>query len=219
MSDTKRWARGWVCVGAAVAATACMAPVGEADAVDQVTEASSTYQVGPGKQYANLQAVASKLNPGDTVQVYGDTTYTGGVRLTRSGSASSKIKLQGVAVNGKRPVISGGTSGIEFAADHYVFDGFEVTGSSSRCVYHHGDDITVRNSVIHDCPSHGILGADADSGSLTLEYSEVYRCGSGDTRHQIYMATDETAHPGAVFRMQYCYVHDGNGGNNVKNRS
>jgi hypothetical protein len=33
------------------------------------------------------------------------------------------------------------------------------------------------------------------------------------------MATDETAYPGAVFRMQYCYVHDGNGGNNVKSRA
>jgi hypothetical protein len=33
------------------------------------------------------------------------------------------------------------------------------------------------------------------------------------------MATDETAYPGAVFRMQHCYVHDGNGGNNVKSRA
>jgi len=141
------------------------------------------------------------------------------VRLTRAGTASAKIRVQGVRVNGKRPVISGGTNGIEFAGDHYIFEGFEVTASSSRCVYHHADDITIRDSVIHDCPSHGILGADEDSGSLTLEYSEVYRSGSGDTRHQIYMATDESAHPGSVFRMQYCYVHDGNGGNNVKSRA
>jgi hypothetical protein len=33
------------------------------------------------------------------------------------------------------------------------------------------------------------------------------------------MATDQYAYPGAVFRMQYCYVHDGNGGNNVKSRA
>ena len=37
--------------------------------------------------------------------------------------------------------------------------------------------------------------------------------------HQIYMATDETAHPKSVFRMQHCYVHDANGGNNVKSRA
>jgi hypothetical protein len=33
------------------------------------------------------------------------------------------------------------------------------------------------------------------------------------------MATDETANPGSVFRMQHCYVHDSTGGNNVKSRA
>jgi hypothetical protein len=33
------------------------------------------------------------------------------------------------------------------------------------------------------------------------------------------MATDQTAYPGAVFRMQHSYVHDANGGNNVKSRA
>ncbi len=41
----------------------------------------------------------------------------------------------------------------------------------------------------------------------------------GISAHQIYMATDESAHPGSVFRMQFCYMHDGAGGNNVKSRS
>jgi hypothetical protein len=196
----------------------CGAPV-EGESVEAVSEAATTYQVGPGKPYANLQAVASLLNPGDTVQVFAGTTYGGNVRFTRAGTASNKIKIVGVRSGSARPLLSGGTNTIEFAGSHYVFEGFEITGGSSRCVYHHADDITIRDTVVHDCPSHGILGADSDSGSLTLEYSEVYRSGSGDTRHQIYMATDETAYPGAVFRMRYCYVHDGNGGNNVKSRA
>jgi len=189
------------------------------EVVSDDAQALTTYEVGAGKPYANLQAVASKLKPGDTVKVYGGATYAGGIRLTKAGTAANKITILGVPVNGARPVLSGGTNTIEFAGDHYVFQGFEVTAGSSRCVFHHADDITIHDSVIHDCPTHGILGADADSGSLTLEYSEIYRCGSSDTHHQIYMATDETAHPGSVFRMQYCYVHDGNGGNNVKSRA
>ena len=197
----------------------CVAPVDGAETVDSVAQAASTYSVGPGKQYATLQAVASLLKPGDTVVVDGGVTYTGGVRFTKSGTAASKIKIVGSTVGGRRPLVSGGTNGVEFAGNHYIFENFEVTGASSRCVYHHADDITIRGAVIHDCPSHGLLGADSGSGSLTLEYSEVYRCGSGDTRHQIYMATDETAYPDSVFRMQYCYVHDGNGGNNVKSRA
>ncbi|HEY3497121.1 MAG TPA: DNRLRE domain-containing protein [Polyangiaceae bacterium] len=201
----------------ALASAGCGAAFDESIAEEEL--AATTYQVGPGKPYANLQAVASLLNPGDTVQVYGGTTYSGDIRLTRSGNASNKIKIVGVRVNGARPKLSGGTNTIELAGNHTVFEGFEVTGGSMRCVYHHAHEITIRDSVIHDCPSHGILGADSGSGSLTLEYSEVYRSGSGDTRHQIYMATDESMYQGAVFRMRHNYVHDGNGGNNVKSRA
>lgn len=179
---------------------------------------AATYQVGPGKTYTNLAAVASVLAPGDVVEVTGDATYPS-VRFQKSGSQNEKITIRGVRVNGKRPVLSGGTNTVEFAGNHYVMEGFDITGGSSRCVFHHGHDITLRDSVVHDCPGHGILGADSDSGSLTLDYVEVYSAGSGDTRHPIYIATDESAYPGSVFRMQHCYVHDGNGGNNVKTRA
>ncbi len=197
-----------------------MASCGEAiEPTREISEPLTVYQVGPGKTYANLQAVASLLKPGDVVEVQGGTTYTGGLRLSQSGTPDNRIRITGVRSGGARPVLSGGTNTIEFAANYIVFEGFEVTGGSSRCVFHHGHEITIRDTVIHDCPAHGILGADSDSGSLTLEYSEVYRTGSGDRLHQIYMATDQAAHPGSVFRMQYNYVHDGNGGNNVKSRA
>lgn len=213
--------------GAALVLVGCMAPIdaetpletGGAENVGEVEAALTTFEVGPGKAYSTLQAVAPLLKAGDVVRVSGGATYAGGVRFSAQGSASNKIRIVGVRVNGARPVLSGGANSVEFAGNHYIFEGFDVTGGTSRCVYHHADDITVRDTVIHDCPSHGVLGADSDSGSLTLEYSEVYRCGSGDTRHQIYMATDESAYPGAVFRMQHSYVHDGNGGNNVKSRA
>jgi hypothetical protein len=117
-------------------------------------------------------------------------------------------------------VISGGTNTVEFRlSDHYVFEGFDVTGGSFRGIYHHAHDITLRDCVVHDCPAHGILGADTDSGSLLMEYVEVYHCGNGTGEHAVYMATDEFAHPGSVFRMQYCYLHDQNGGNNIKSRA
>jgi hypothetical protein len=73
--------------------------------------------------------------------------------------------------------------------------------------------------VVHDCPSQGILGADWGSGSLTIEHSEVYRCGGGTYDHQVYIGMDEDNHPDGVFRLQYSWIHDGNGGNNVKSRA
>ena len=56
------------------------------EATSALSQALTVYQVGPGRQYANLQAVASLLRPGDIVEVQGGTTYTGGVRLTQSGN-------------------------------------------------------------------------------------------------------------------------------------
>ncbi len=208
----------------AASLSACNAELGNAgsdDPSDGVVSSAlgTTYQVGPGRTYKKLGQIASLLQPGDVVNVDGNATYTEDLRLTKAGTAASKITIHGVRVNGKRPVLVGSVSAIEFAGDHYAFDGFEVTGGSSRCMFHHADDITVRDTAVHDCPSHGILGADADSGSLTLDYVEVYNAGSGETRHSVYIATDETAHPGSVFRMQHSYIHDGRGGNSVKSRA
>jgi len=187
------------------------------------------YQVGPGKPYANLQAVADLLNPGDVVEVDGNATYPGGVMFERPGTVEQPIIIRGIRIAGNRPVLSGGTNTVTFAtpdvnvpeasASHYVFEGFEVTGGSFRCLYHQADGLTVRDVLVRDCPAHGILGADQGSGSCLLERVEVHHCGAGSSQHQIYMAADEVHHPGSVFRMQYCYLHDGNGGNNVKSRA
>jgi hypothetical protein len=179
-----------------------------------------TYQVGPTRTLKKLQDVAGVLNPGDLVEVDGNATYPGDLIFTRPGTVVNKITIRGIRVNGLRPVLSGGTNTVEFRlSDHYVFEGFDVTGGSFRGIYHHAHDITIRDTVVHDCPAHCILGADTDSGSLTLEYVEVYHCGNGTGQHPVYMATDEFAHPGSVFRMQYCYLHDQNGGNNIKSRA
>jgi hypothetical protein len=178
-----------------------------------------TYSVGPARPDKTIDAVASKLVPGDIVEVDGDAMYPGGIVLDSAGARGNPITLRGVRVNGNLPVLTGGTNTIEIRADHYVLEGFDITKGSSRCVYHHADDVLMRGLIVHDCPKHGLLGADQDSGSLTLEYSRFYGSGSGDMNHQIYMATDEVAHPGSVFRMQHCYIHDGVGGNNVKSRA
>jgi hypothetical protein len=80
-----------------------------------------------------------------------------------------------------------------------------------------GDHVTVRDCVVRDCPGTGVSGA-AVSGSFTLHSVEIHHCGAGGAAHQIYVASYNTRHPDAVFRMEFCYLHDGNGGNNVKSR-
>ena len=204
------------------AALAASAPAGAA-----------TYTVGGGGQYPTLNALfaAVDLGPGDIVEVMGGAIYAGDIVVPEEdgGAAGNPVILRGVGPS--RPHLRGGFNTIEFRlSDHMVMEGFEVSGSVAdntfRCVYHHAHDIVLRDLLLHDCPRHGVLGADTDSGSLTIEYSELYNAGSGGGNHLVYMATDEVAHPGAVFRLQYSYLHDsdftdggGIGGNLIKSRA
>ena len=180
--------------------------------------AADTFHVGPTGDYAQISDVTGLVGPGDLVLVDGGATYNP-VLFTNDGAPGSPIVVRGIRVGGARPVISGGTNTIEIQSDHFVLESFEITGGSFRCVYHHSDDVVMRDLYVHDCAAHGILGADEDSGSLTLEYSEVTRAGNGSSQHGIYMTTDQNAHPGSVFRMRHCWVHDMNGGNAVKSRA
>lgn len=184
---------------------------------------AATYQVGPSRPYTTLDALLDDvdLDAGDLVEVDGNATYPGNVTIEADdgGDPGNPVVFRGIRVAGQRPHISGGTNTVEFRqSDHVVFEGFEVTGGSSRCILQGAHDVTVRDSVIHACPAHGILGTDNYSGSFTLEYSEVYDAGNGTQQHALYMQSDEIAHPGSVFRMRHCYVHDGSGGNLLKSR-
>ncbi len=183
---------------------------------------AATYPVGPTRPHTSLQQLLTApfaLQPGDIVEVDGGATYPGGVILRQSGTAAQPITIRGLRVAGARPILSGGSNTIEFRqANHVVFEGFEVTGGSSRCVFVPAAFITLRDLLVRDCPQMGILSADQMSGSITLEYSEIRNSGSGDSRHALYMQSDEIAFPGAVFRMRYNYVHSGTGGNLLKSR-
>src|SRR4029078_505899 len=128
----------------------------------------------------------------------------------------------------KRPVLSGVGPGqyeniiLLLNANHVVMESFEVIGDggdTTYCVVHKADDVILRDFVIHNCLHQGgLVGTDDGSGSLTLEYRELYHNGKGASSHQIYMTTDETMYPGSVFRIQFCYVHDGVGGNKRRAR-
>src|SRR5262245_45522521 len=108
---------------------------------------AATYELGPGKPYAELSEVWELLVPGDVVELQGDHTYAGGVSFWHSGTSDQPITVRGIPVNGKRPVIAGGTNTIEAGGNHYIFEGLDLTGGSFRCFYHHADDITLRDSI------------------------------------------------------------------------
>ena len=186
---------------------------------------AATYTVGPsGRDYTQLSALVDDvdLEPGDVVLVDGDATYGGDiiVRSSDRGAPGNPVTFRwDRSVGSTRPVLQGGSHTIKFQqSNHVVFEGFDVRGGKSSCLFSEAHDVTVRDTIIRDCPSHGILGADNNSGSFTLEYSEVYNSGAGTHRHPIYMQSDQVAYPGSVFLMRFNYVHSGNGGSLLKNR-
>lgn len=178
--------------------------------------AGETYRVSSDDE---LYGRSRGAKPGDIIEI-APGTYSQGLYLKMPGSPGQPITLRGIVENGKRPLFTGDDKyTISVVADHYVFENLEITGKSSRCFFHSAHDITLRNVSIHDCPHHGLLSSDDGSGSLLMERCELYKNGEGDRHHQIYVTTDQDTHPGAVFRLVHSYIHDGNGGNNVKSRA
>ncbi|MCX8155991.1 MAG: hypothetical protein N3J91_06025 [Verrucomicrobiae bacterium] len=187
---------------------------------------AALHAVGPGQTHSNLQSVAPLLKAGDVVEVAGNAIYPGDVRLQASGNATQPIVIRGRPVDGRRPILAGvqGTEAavIRITGDYYVLEDLEITGggdtNATRGIRNVGHGTLLRRVAVYDVAGHGILNSDA-AGSLTLSHVTVARCGQGELFHQIYVGMDAAKYPDAVFRMEFCHVYDGRGGNNVKSRA
>ncbi len=179
-----------------------------------------SFAVGPHRDHKSVGSLTPDLGPGDTLTLEGGVDYPA-MNLEGSGTALEPIRVVGTVENGKRPRFASKDDRYTLAirGEHILVEGVEVTGGRLAAVFVEGNDVTIRDSEVHDCASHGILASDTNSGSLTLERVDVHHAGSGDRRHQIYVATDQAAYPQATFRLLQSRVHDGLGGNAVKSRA
>ncbi|MEM7707644.1 MAG: hypothetical protein AAF358_18980 [Pseudomonadota bacterium] len=188
---------------------------------------AATYEVGPGATFRDLNELlaAETLGPDDTVLLRGNTTYgSARIRSQHGGEPGHPTRIIGVNVNGLPPRFEGGVNTVHNQASYIEFENLDITGGSFRCFFHQGTGVVLRRVFVHDCPGNGILGADQDSGSLTIEYSAVVNAGANGGRHAIYMSTDQVRYPDSVFRLQFSYVSDsqfgtGEGGNLIKSRA
>jgi hypothetical protein len=209
----------------------------------QPTARAATYEVGPGKQFAQISQVTPNLQPGDTVLVYANgTTPYNGFRLTKPGTPAAPITIRGVRDNlGRRPLIAGQNivSGVpnivvSFEAGHNTIEGFEITTTSTdreggavinvhpwRGPDNTTRDVAIKDTFLRDCPSHGILSNDDSSGSILLSYVEIARCGFGTYDHSVYLTTGNEIPQlqNSVVQIEHSYIHDTSGGNSIKLRS
>lgn len=180
--------------------------------------AAATYRVGLGETYRQLTALPV-LAPGDVVEVVGGFSYEP-VKFDVDGTVAQPITIRGLRNGlGKRPLLMNGDNSLELAGDHYVVEGLEVSGGAQRCIWVHAHALVLRDLLVHDCPAFGIEGGGDGGGDLTIEFSELYANGRITSMHQIGIGTDEVEHPGAKFRMRFNWLHDGNGGDNLKSRA
>lgn len=174
---------------------------------------AATYRVGPGEKIARISEVVDKLAPGDLVEVTGDISDS--FATTKSGTAEEPITIRGV--KGKRPKIdfAGAQNGITTRADHYSFENLEFTGAAYRGIFQISGGITIRDCYFHH-NHNGIMGADDPNvGDILIEFSEFAHNGSGVYAHQMYLASWK---PGATATVQFNYIHDSDGGANIKTR-
>ncbi|HEY8086200.1 MAG TPA: hypothetical protein VIF09_00095, partial [Polyangiaceae bacterium] len=188
---------------------------------------ATQHEVGATQTYKSPCALlaAVTLAPGDVILVDAGT-YTDFCQIKQSGTAQSPLVMMGAP--GPRPVFDGTGNDLSGAgsvpraifqftgASHWRVSHLELknaTGSSGngaafRATASSDDDVVSDNSI-HDCED-GLMSD--GSGTFTIQNNEIFHNGANDGQtHNMYLDSD-------TVRIVGNYIHDSNGGQNVKLR-
>jgi hypothetical protein len=206
-------------VGASVAGSAAVA-------------GAATLKVGPGQTYAAPCAAILAAAAGDTIEVDAAGSYDGDT------CAWSTDNLTVVGVNGRPKIDLTGVAPAQMkgiftiSAPNATIDNFELSGaaidgggcngcSNGAGIRHQGQNLTLKNSYIHD-NQDGILGAPGDvsgnptpnAGVVLIENTELYNNGEGDGyTHNAYLGNYATV------TLQYSWSHHAVVGHLFKSRA
>jgi hypothetical protein len=178
---------------------------------------AATLSVGAGKTYAAPCAAFAVAKDGDTIEITGNTTYSGDVCTV----ARSNLTIHGV--NGRPKIDAAGrnaagkgiwvVTGSNNTVDNVEMFGARVTDGNGAAVRLEGTSLTLRNVFFHDNENGLLTGANTNSDVL-IEYSEFGHNGRGDGQsHNLYVGHVKSL----TFR--YSYSHDANVGHNLKSRA
>lgn len=181
------------------------------------TASAVTLSVGPGKTYATPCKAFAVAKSGDTVEITGNTTYSGDV----CGIAVSNLVIRGV--NGRPKIDAYGknamgkgtwvVSGSNVTVDNVEMYGAKVADKNGAALRLEGTSFTLRNSFLHD-NENGILTGTNTASNILIEYTEFGHNGYGDGySHNLYIGNVGSL----TFR--YNYSHDANIGHNLKSRA
>ena len=85
-------------------------------------------------------------------------------------------------------------------------------------VYNRSAHLTVRYCSIHDARM-GVFSSDDLSGDYVIEYNDIYRNGSQNGDHNLYITTDGARYPAAASVVRFNHIRNSVSGNGLKTRS
>lgn len=170
--------------------------------------------VGPGKQHNTIGAAVAVAHAGDTILVDAGTypdenvTINTNISLMGVGGFAKMISTRSLANDKAYLVIN-----TDCLVDHFEFFGAKGPSGNDAGIRYQAGKLTCTSCYLHD-NQNGILGAASDTGQIMFDKCEFANNGIGDGfTHNIYVGAIE------LFVMHNCYVHDVNGGNEVKSRA
>ncbi len=178
---------------------------------------AATLSVGPGKTYAKPCAAFAVAKAGDTIEITGNTTYSGDVCAI----SANDLKIRGV--NGRPKIDAAGKNsggkgiwvvkGSNILIENVEMYGAKVADKNGAALRLEGTNFTLRSSFLHD-NENGILTGANTSSNIVIEYSEFARNGYGTGyTHNLYIGNVGSL----TFR--YNYSHDAHVGHNLKSRA
>lgn len=182
------------------------------------TSASGTIlTVGPGLEYATIEAAVAAAQPGDTIDVQGGTytndfvTITQNLTLQAIGSVVKMVETTSPP-NGKAMIDEGG-SGVSVTINGFDISGVTVPDANGAAIRYEGGTLTLNNDYFHN-NQEGLLAASDPSGSITINHSEFAFNGAGAGQtHNLYVNDI------ANLTITDSYFHDANVGHEIKSRA
>jgi parallel beta-helix repeat protein len=194
-----------------------------------------TYEVGPGKPYANVGDVPwEALNAGDTVLIhYRTAPYKEKFVLSRVGTQSQPITVRGVpGPNGERPVLDGDGATTRAQLDYYSRDRGVIKIGGSSVPFADGTSVMPKWLVIENleirgarppntytAPNGNLESYSKPASSIYLEFGEnvtVRNCDLHDNGNGFFAYSSNTIATRNLL-LEGNHIHDnGNAGSNFE---
>jgi len=147
------------------------------------------FQISGGTIVDSASGITSAIasaSAGSTIFVRGGTyDFSSTIRLSGSGSETSKINLIGYPYDSDRPVFnfsamseSSSNRGMQLSGNHWYVYGIDVTKAGDNCMHINGSNNKIEFSTFSECADTGLQIGNGASNNLVLNCDSYYNADS-----------------------------------------